>query len=299
MDHYAVPKDFTYLGIGSAPHDPPDKISAAWDQVLPVFILELLENTSKTLRIIHYDPQFKLDAMKLYFDLKNLGLSMEIEENRWTWSNSRIEIIIVPQYLYHTSWHISEIVNSVLETKGQLVVQEFTGHELSDVQKTLYDNSTKKSLFKKKILFDITYGEACHCMTDMTKYKPLYKPDGDFFNFILYTPDEMKSVINISPQIDMLIFNYFYKEYKEILDGLHLMYRRNIKKAENATDEDPDELMRLLQSKLRDLFPIFRALHALTAEKEASLELLFTNYKDHVLYKGYSLIIDHLRPSAH
>ena len=297
------PKEFTYLGIGSAPHDPPDKIDAVWDQVLPVFILDLLHNTTKTLRIIHFDPQFKLDAMKTYFDLKHLGLSLKEEkESYWVWSNERIEIVISPDYFDHTpstDIFLKDLTESILKTNAQLVVQEFTGRELNETRTNVYKQISEKSLFKKKILFDITYGEACHCMTDMTKYKPIYDTYGDFFNFTLYTAIELKKVIGMSERTDKLILSYFYKEYIEILDGLHLMYRRNIKKAENATDEDPDALMALLQTKLRALFPIFRALKVLPSEKEAALEHIFETYRENDMYKWYTAVSNHLRPPVH
>ena len=298
-------KDYTYVGIGSAPHDPPDKISAEWDQVLPEFIIDILKNTTKTIRCIHIDPAFKLDSMKLYFESKRPRLTMSLHEKYWMWSNSRFEIIVVPEYMEHdtTSYEsfFQTLTDQVLETGGQLVVQEFTGHELNKLRKSIYSHiePDQKSLFKKKILFDLTYGEACHCMTDMTKYKPFYDLRGDFFNFTLYTPDEMKSYIGMSEQTDSIIFNYFYGQYKEILDAIHLTYRRNIKRAENATDENPDELMTLLQEKLRSLFPVFRGLRVLTPEKEAALNTLFKDYREIDIYKWYTAVKNHLQPSAH
>ena len=307
----ALPKDFTYVGIGSAPHDPPEKITALWDQVLPVFIMELLNTTDKTLRAIHFDPAFSIDAMTDYFKMKLPDLSLTTDSYHWIWSNSRIEIIISREPIYHHSKYtddplsndnfLKKITYHVLETNGQLVVQEFSGRELTDTLKNIYSELSpdQKRLFKKRILFDITYGEACHCMTDMTKYKPLKMSNGDFYNFLLYSRDEMNSIIGHSKKTDAIIYHYFYKEYAEILDGLHLIYRRNTNKADNATDEDPDEVMALLQRKLTELLPIFKALDTFSAEKEASLKLLFTTYREHNMYKWYTAVKDHLRPFAH
>jgi len=311
LNLYSSAKGFTYVGIGSCPHDPLDKITEKWDQVLPVFIMDILKNTTTTLRIIHFDPQFTLEFMSQYFKTKLPDLSLTITNEYWVWSNSRVEIIISKEPLYHTSkfegghestdWFLKRLTNQILETGGKLVVQEFTGQELGETCKAIYHKltSTEKSIFKKNVLFDITYGQACHCMTDMTQYKPLYTTNGDFYNFTLYSSTELKRSIGQSEKIDSLIFDYFYKQYAEILDGLHLIYRRNINKAENATDEDPDHVMALLQNKLSAMFPIFRALGVLTPEKEASLQRIFDEYREHNMYKWYSAVKDHLRPSVH
>lgn len=302
------PKDLTYVGIGSCPHDTIDKITDAWDQVYPVFIREV--DPKKTLRLIHFDPQFTLGTTTEYFKMKIPDLSLTTTNQYWVWSNSRMEIIISKEPIYHESrfsnspessdWFLRELSLGILKTGGQLVVQEFTGQELSDTFKSIYSTvyEEQKSIFKKKILFDMTYGEACHCMTDMTKYKPIYNANGDFLNITLYTRAEMKKHIGISMKLDTLIFNYFNKEYKDILNSLHLVYRRNIKKAENATDEDPDAVMVLLQRKLTELFPIFKALGALPPEKEKSLKRIFENYRDHDMYKWYTAVNNHLQPSA-
>lgn len=303
------PKDLTYVGIGSCPHDTIDKITDAWDQVYPVFIREV--DPKKTLRLIHFDPQFTLGTTTEYFKMKIPDLSLTTTNQYWVWSNSRMEIIISKEPIYHKSrfsnspessdWFLRELSLGILKTGGQLVVQEFTGQELSDTFKSIYSTvyEDQKRLFKKRILFDITYGEACHCMTDMTKYKPLKMSNGDFYNFLLYSRDEMNSIIGHSKKTDAIIYHYFYKEYAEILDGLHLIYRRNTNKADNATDEDPDEVMALLQRKLTELLPIFKALDTFSAEKEASLKLLFTTYREHNMYKWYTAVKDHLRPFAH
>jgi len=304
------PKDLTYVGIGSCPHDTIDKITDAWDQVYPVFIREV--DPKKTLRLIHFDPQFNLETMNQYFNMKIPDLSLTTANEYWVWSNSRMEVIISKEPIYHesqfsntdetmTDWFLRELTLNILKTDGQLVVQEFTGQELDYTSTSIYSTLTpdQKRNFKQRILFDMTYGEACHCMTDMTKYKPIYNADGGFFNFTFYSSTEMQKYIGISAQIDGIIFNYFNKKYKDILNSLHLIYRRNIKKTENATDEDPDAVMSLLQRKLTELFPIFKALGALPPEKEKALKRIFDNYRDHDMYKWYTAVNDHLHQSVH
>jgi hypothetical protein len=303
--------DYTYVGIGSCPYRPLDQIDAIWDQILPVFILDILNTTSMTLRIIHFDPAFELNKMTEYFKMKLPDLSLTISDNYWKWSDTRIEIIISKEPIYHVSKFessfrdadnfLEDLVNIILYEGKKLVIQEFTGQEINELRSMIFAKLSpdQKRIFKKKVLFDLTYGDACHCSTDMTNYKPLYDSRGDFLNFTLYSPEEMREYIGISAKTDSIIFNYFYGQYKKILDALHLTYRRNIKKAENATDENPDELMALLQAKLRSLFPIFRRLHVLTDEKEEVLNTLFVNYREIDMYKWYTLVKDHLQPSAH
>jgi hypothetical protein len=311
LEHCFSVVDYTYVGIGSCPHSPLDKIDAVWDQVLPVFILDILNFTSQTLRIIHFDPAFELEKTTKYFKMKLPSLSLTIADTYWKWSDARVEIIISKEPIYHVNNYdialrsgdhfLKDLVDIIIKSGGKLVVQEYTGQELGDLRNLIFTmlSPDQKRIFKKKILFDITYGEACHCMTNMAKYKPLYDSYGDYFNFTLYTSDEIRGYIGMSANTDSLIYTHFYKQYASILDTIHLTYRRNIKKADNATDENPDELMAILQAKLRSLFPIFHNLGALTPEKEATLETLFENYREIDMYKWYTLVKDHLPLSVH
>ena len=235
---------------------------------------------------------FKMDEMDAYFKAKNIP-----RINETTWSNDFIEIILSKEAIYHpeSDWFLKEMADKVLEAEGRLVVQEFTGRELSDTCKLIYTSTLSKDMFRKKILFDITYGEACHCVTNMTKYKPFYDIQGNFYNFTLYTLKEMVDYIGISKQMDTLIYSYFYKEYKKILNEQHVQYRRNLMKMDNATGEDPDKMMASLQSNLKSLFPIFRAL---TNLKEEELSKLFDEYRLYDVYKWYNLVNNHLPPPA-
>ena len=281
------PRDFTYIGIGSCPQR---ELNDETDQILPVFLQEL---KSTSIRAIHFDPMFKMDEMDAYFKTKNIPRKSET-----TWSNGSIEIILSKEPIYHPEhdWFLKEMVDKVLEAGGRLVVQEFTGRELSDTCKLIYTSILSKNIFRKKILFDITYGEACHCVTNMTKYKPLYDAEGNFYNFTLYSLKEMIGYIGISKQIDAIIYSYFYKEYKTILNDMHVNYRRNLMKMDNATGEDPDEIMVSLQHKLKSFFPILRALVNL---KEVELCALFDNYRVYDIYKWYNLVNNHLPAPAH
>ena len=58
-------KDMTYIGIGTCPHNDdidklPEKERTLWDQVIPVFMTDIINETRKSIRMIHFDPQYSI-----------------------------------------------------------------------------------------------------------------------------------------------------------------------------------------------------------------------------------------------
>ena len=311
----ATPLEFTYLGIGSAPHaETVAELDDAWDQLVPVFVRD---KADKTVRIIHFDPSFsrRIDFVKTYFATKYPHLVYRSTGSYHQWSSPRfdssapaqtewlplrMEITIVESAVEYKSefyesdenheWFLEALSTSVLKRGGQLVVADFTGRTLDALFKRIYDKSPDKALFKRKILFDVTYGNAS-CMTDLTKDKPIYDANGDFANFLAFSPLEMIEAIGKNKRLDELIRNFCVKKFAQILNFHHVNYRRRMKgdtcmnPCNSYTDESSaDTVMMVLQNELTDVFHILKELGSITAEKEHEFRHLMKYYDQMNMY---------------
>ena len=295
---------FVYVGIGSCPHAKTlTEYTDSWNQILPVFVRDILTLTSLPIRILHFDPAFgyhkdRVDFVKEYFDSTTLSLVHDTTTN--TWSNDRISIILSDKAFSHTDehtpsegsddWFLEELATHCISVNSKLVVQEFTGRDLDIVLKTAFRKSPFQKKFKNTILFDITYGTASSCSTDLTQYKPFYDARGNFYNLLLYTADELKRYIGVDTRVDMYIKTYFTKQYQTLLNNYHVDYRRRTRgevclfKNELYTDtSEPEYIMELLEAELFMLIPVFQQLKVVTLEKLSVLSNLFETYKS---YKG-------------
>lgn len=304
---------FTYVGIGSCPHAKSlEEYTDDWNQILPVFVRDVLDTKSMPVRIIHFDPAFeyhqdRIEFVKTYFASTNLKLAYNSETK--TWSNDRIKITICGKAFTHTDqytpeeksddWFLQELATICISRESKLVVQEFTGQDLDVVFKTAFNKSSNKKKFKDLILFDITYGSNSSCSTNLSKYKPFYDKKGNFYSLLLSTPDELKDYIGTNPDIDMYVKQYFTKQYNTILNNYHVDYRRRTRdetilfKGELYNDGSPPEvIMQLLEGELCALIPVFRDLKVTNPEKESQLVLLFETYKTYKgndMYRWYDL----------
>ena len=315
-------KDMTYIGIGTCPHNDdidklPEKERTLWDQVIPVFMTDIINETRKSIRMIHFDPQYsiKIPIMMEYFSKRGYKYDNTIGFHRWVTDDNRIEILIFEinfehhrgvvaeqfRHLPHNNippddWFLDMITEQTILQGGQLILQEFTGWETNDLFKKIFDKTPNKELFKKKILFDVSYGNAS-CMLDLNKYKPFYDKNGDFLNFILYTREEILQIIGIHSGMDELIKIYFLKEYRDILNNHQVNYRRKLKgdtllfpnKYYNESTT-PDEIMTVLQKLLSERYDIFRKMKLISAEKELEIVNLFQNYHTIDPYRWHELV---------
>ena len=300
LQNVTTPMEFTYLGIGSAPHAKSiDEFDDVWDQLVPVFVRD---RAAKTRRIIHFDPTFShsIEFVKTYFATKYPELTYSTTEFYHLWSSSCLEVIVVEKALqYKNTFYdidaddeqfLETLCATVIRQNAHLVVQDFSGRDLADVFKRVYGKSTNKYAFKKRILFDITYGNAS-CMTDLVKNAPIYDASGNFMNFLLYTPDEVKASIGKNARIDSLIKEYYVKKFREILNLHHVNYRRRTKgdtclnTCEFYDDTaTPELIMGYLQNQLTDVFLILKDLDVFTAEKEHQFRYLMKYYDQINMY---------------
>jgi len=298
----------TYFGIGSAPHNE-DLITreVKWDQIMPVFLLDEFERNTEPWRIIHFDPHYgnKINFLKDYFT-KRFNLIYDNSEgyHMWRSEDHRIEVLIFDRYFNHLNPHrtdeddlfLHDMNESILASNTKLIVQEYTGHDLKDISMKLYRMSSNPEKFKKKILYDITHGEDCHCMTDLSKYKPFYDKDGNFINIALFNETDLLNVYGTRAEINDIVKKHFIKKLKQIVNDDHVNYRRrllnmggNLFRTHRYGDEStPDQIMKSLQDQIMEIISIFKVLKLMTPNKERVLEIIMTRYREIDPYKWQS-----------
>jgi len=312
---FREPRDMTYFAIGSAPHMTVDQIakSRKWDQIIPEFMVDIINRTDKTIRIIHFDPEFsrKDEFLNQYFNRYqkatfNLTFNLDTSDglNVWKTDDHRIEVFIIAKPFNHLTRHhgneevhddfLHELNEMTITSGNQLIVQEYTGHELGHLSKQMFHKSSNKDLFKRKILYDVSYGNDCHCGTDLERYKPIYNEYGDFNNLTLFNSDEMKEHIGKNPEMDKILKVNFIKQFNTVLN-IHVDYRRRLQNlGDNLgrhhrydNSSSADEIMSVLQDELTKCISILDRFQMITPNKINSMDFLFKNYKVIDMHKWY------------
>jgi len=286
----ANPREYTYLGIGSKNRtNDLAKFTPDLDQILPCF----LKDVKKTIRAIHFDPAFSNDYNFLTSYFKAKGFTND--GNVWNSADFRIEVIICPRIFDLEDDFIRSLVTQTIQQKGQLVVQMFTGQELSNTFKKLYGQfeGRDKEYIRQNVLFDITYGTNCHCMTNMTEHAPMLDKNGKFYNFLLFNEVEMLQSIGLHPKMNKFIEIHIMKKLSTVLNEDHVNYRRAIRGEELLFRDkpyraDPEEIMLNLLMSVREILNILNKLGSLTEEKKALFETHSRNYRDMDMYKWYT-----------
>ena len=298
----------TYFGIGSAPHNE-ELITREikWDQIMPVFLQEEFQKNTEPWRIIHFDPCYekKIEFLKNYFTKKfNLIYDNSEGYHMWRSSDHRIEVLIFDRYFYHKNphqtedddWFLHKLNENIIASNTKLIVQEYTGHDLKNISGHLFRMSSNPEKYKKKILYDVTYGEDCHCMTDLSKYKPFYDRDGNFINIALFNEIDLLNVSGINKEIDDIIKKHFIKKLKKIVNDDHVNYRRsllniggNLFQTHRYNDySSPEKIMKSLQDEIMEIIPILNRFQFMTPNKERVLDIIMTRYREIDPYKWQS-----------
>ncbi len=303
------PMDVTYLGIGSCPHlSKGEVLDPKYDQLIPTCFYEALTKDKKSFRILHFDPAFDrykefLDSYFAKWDL----LPLEFPGG-FSWVNNQMEVIVMNRRIEHKDdfEFLNTLVAMILNTKGKLVVQEYTGYSLKDLNKQLYDGCDQKEKYKRRVLLDMTFDTDSGCCTDMTKAQPFYDYDGNFLNFHFLTEDETRRWAGISFKVDSLLRKKYTGKFLQTLNTYHVDYRRKLKgdsvmygSPEYTNDATSDEIMSALQRSLRKSFEILLLVRGVQETSVSLLEELFTNYATYDPYKWYdkvSKLIDREAP---
>jgi hypothetical protein len=304
----ADPRPFTYMGVGTNPYARTvEELTDECDQLVPLF---LREQHRKAQRILHFDPAFNsnIDFIKEYFTRKFALIYSEptLDRPYHSWTSSRLEVLLSTEPLYYKNswypeqadheWFLTKLTTAIIDTGGHLILQDFTGRNPLDTFNSLYKSSPQPQIFKRRILFDITYGESS-CQTDLTVYKPIYNRHGDFINFTLFSSDEVRENIGFDSRLDGLIKDYFLAKYREALNKHHVNYRRRLAGDDCLTTcafydkmASPHLIMGVLQQNLKEYISIFRELNMVDKSKETSFNELMDNYITIDMYKWNSLV---------
>ncbi len=294
------PVDMTYMGIGSCPHVTGNEpLEAKYDQLIPVCLHETILRDKKTIRLIHVDPRFDdckpfLDAYFQKWDL----LPVEIAGG-YSWVNNQMEVFVMPTSIDHKE-HFSffqKLTQTILNTKGKLLIQEYTGYSLTDLDKQLYEACDPKEKYKRRILLDMTFGTDSGCCTDMTKAQPFYDYDGNFLNFHYINDTDARRWVGISLKVDELLKKKYIGFFLQTLNTYHVDYRRKRNgdtlmygSSEYSETSTPDDIMAVLQKTLRKSFDILVLVRGVKPESQPILDELFSNYKNYDPYKWYDKV---------
>ena len=285
------PCDYTYLGIGSKNrYDDIEKLTPDLDQILPPF----LDKVKTRIRCIHVDPRFSEDNgfLKAYFALKKFKQYY----GSWVSHDNRIEVIIVSEY-FENSDILRQLMVQAVEHKTRLVVQKYTGEQMLNVFKSLYStfDISHQAYIRNNVLFDITYGADCGCMTLMTQHEPLMDNRGCFYNFTLYDETQIIGSIGLHPKMDELIKRYVTAKLSQVLNEDHVNYRKATRSealmfpsTEYSVGATPEMIMDVLLHKVKVILGILKRLGSLTSEKQDLFNKYSQNYKTMDMYTWYS-----------
>lgn len=294
------PADITYLGIGSCPHvSENQKLEEKYDQIIPSCFHEMILRDKKHVRILHFDPAFDKykSFLDSYFEEYNL-VPMDIHGG-YSWIGETMEVIVVPSCIDHKDnfWFFETICETILNTKGKLVIQEYTGYEMKDLEMQLFESSTQKEKFKRRILIDMTYGTDSGCCTDMTKAQPFYDFNGDFINLTFMNQKDAKRYAGISIKLDDILRKKYMTKFLLALNYIHVDYRRRLKgetclygSPHYTNESTPDEIMKVLQERLLEEFEVLQATNLVSNQQKENLVELFQNYKKYDPYKWYDCV---------
>jgi hypothetical protein len=297
---YLEPMDITYLGIGSSPHlTTGGTLEAKRDQLIPVCFHETILNDKKSMRILHFDPHFDQDLPFLYHYFEQWGLLPMEVTGGYSWLNESLEVIVIASNLDHEkdSWFVESLCDTILTTKGKLIIQEYTGYELKELNQRLYEACPQKETFKRRILVDMTFGTDLGCSTDMTKVQPFYESNGDFLNLHFLTDVDAKRYVGVSQRLDEVLLQKYRGLFYQTLNRMHVDYRRKLKgdtllygDPQYTEESSPEVIMSVLQETLHRILTLLAALRVISKERVDALTPVFINYKTYDPYKWYDIV---------
>ena len=287
-------RDYTYIGIGSKNrYSDLDKFTDEIDQILPCF----LEKVTCTIRVIHFDPFFAPEYdngfLNMYFEAKGFS---KVDQYLWVTPDHRIEVLIIPQKFDEDDF-LYKMIEQAIKYSSKLIVQKYTGQHLVPQFKGLYGLFSKehKHYIRNNVLFDITYGTDCHCMTNMKTHAPMTDPSGNFYNFVLYDEQEILNSIGLHPKMDEFITKYFRSKLSEILNENHVNYRKATRgeplmfpSTKYPSHALPQAIMNYLLSEVKSILNILDRLNVVTDDQMQIYNIYSTNYMEIDMYKWYS-----------
>lgn len=294
------PIELTYLGIGSCPHVPKGgRLEPKYDQLFPACFHERVNLDRRPMRLLHFDPLFSHSKEFLDAYFAELKMIPQEWEHGYAYVGEACHALIVSERIDHAEhqWFFESLVEILLQTKGKLIVQEFTGYSLQPLNRTLFQACPQKELYKRRILLDMTFGTDLGCCTDMTKVQPFYDYSGNFLNLHFMDQKDLVRWIGISSNLDKIIKQRAKTEFLQMLNQIHVDYRRKLRGEPPLTkselyDEttDAETLMKILQASLQKPFATLLALRVVSPDTETNLKEAYSVYKGMDPYKWYDLV---------
>lgn len=299
------PVGLTYLAIGSCPHPTPEfPLTSKTDQLFPLCFHERVTTDKEPMRLIHFDPGFQRseEVLRGYWsELKMTKIDWEEGDH---WISDTLDVLLVSDFLSQTDhlWFLESLVETILETKGKLVIQDYTGASLQDLRTKLFTSCPQKELFKRRILLDMSYGTDCGCSTDMTVVQPFYDLSSNFLPLHWMNPDDLKSWCGRTPKLDAMLLKRTRAQYLEALNHIHVDYRR---KKQGLTvlygsplysnDSSCEEVLSVLRITLVPLADLLQALRK-GAPLVSKLTTLFETALTEDPYKWYEKVACLVKP---
>lgn len=296
-----------YIGIGtSARKLILEEYDDDMNQLYPIFMRTLYKDKQKLL--VHFDEYFSSNDQQDFIIkyLKSNEFQL-ITGGIWYSPKEKCKIVIVSNHLSIDERFdiLNKISRITLKTNAKIIVQEFTGRELISSFKQFFQQQFSlkdKEILRNNIVWDITYGQDCNCMTPLTQYKPIMKDSQNFFNIWSYSNEELINYINYSPATDKILYEYFYKQFRKIIDTHHVNYRRkllgeSLLTSTNAYNEktSPNEIMEYIIKELDPMIRILFKLSSMTQIEKDSFTFKLISYKNYDPYKWYKEMVNGIK----
>ena len=304
-------KSFFYLGVGSCPHlQDPTKLDPKYDQLLPCFVKDIAQNKKEKIQILHIDPKFanQIPFLHAYFAIHLPDAVFYDMDTMYIWETTQMQVIFASCSFEHPSsktqdnhlWFLEALIDEALSHSFRMVYQEYTGYEIQSLFLRLYEQSDQKKRFRNLILFDVSYGNAIGCSTDMSKYKPIYESNGLFLNIQLLSNEELLAKVDEFPSIREILRRNLIRDYRRILNEIHVDYRRLLNGDPVVCPANygyhrlstPEEIMQILQRNLFKLIPLLQKVGLLSLEGTQELTELFYQYQVIDRYKWYQSVFE-------
>lgn len=296
-----------YVGIGtSARKFTLEEYDDDMNQLYPIFMRTLYKDKQKLL--VHFDEHFNSREQQNFIELYLKSNDFHnITNGIWYSPKQQCKAIIVSNNLSDDERFdiLNKISRTTLKTNAKIIVQEFSGRELLPSFRQFFQQEfslKEKEILRNNIVWDITYGQHCHCMTPLTQFKPIMKDSQNFFNIWSYSNEELIKYINYSPETDKILYQHFYKQFRKIIDTHHVNYRRKLLgdtllTLSNAYNENssPNQIMEYIIKELDPMIRILFRMSSMTQIQKDSFTFKLISYKNYDPYKWYKEIINGIK----
>jgi len=232
LKHASDERQITYIGIGSYPYQVQylEDFNDDKNQLFPWF---MRKQTGKTMRLIHFDNGFEYNSLEfVYTYLEYMELKPFMKNNCFdSWRNKDVEFIIVSKNISEEERYdiCSYFSIRTFNTDNKVIVQEFSGRELVPAfRQFIKEHPNYIQDIRRNVIWDLTYGQDCSCMTKLSQYPKYYDQNGNIFNLWTYTHKQMANLITKTKEYNPLILDVFLKYYKHVIMTHHVNYRRTI-----------------------------------------------------------------------